>query len=44
MKDFESGDEAKVEAAQAKFQELYESRGKFISEDMTGFVWLYVQK
>ena len=31
-------------AAQKQIQELYAKRKTFINEDMTGFVWLYLQK
>jgi hypothetical protein len=30
--------------AQQRFSKLYSERGKFMKEDHTGFVWLYVQK
>jgi VCBS repeat protein len=30
--------------AQQRIQELYNQRSSFIKEDMTGFVWLYLQK
>ncbi|HKS37733.1 MAG TPA: VCBS repeat-containing protein [Verrucomicrobiae bacterium] len=32
------------EAANQRFQKLYQERTKFMREDRTGFVWLYVQK
>jgi hypothetical protein len=37
-------DEAKRAKAQQRIQELYSNRSSFIKEDMTGFVWLYLQK
>jgi hypothetical protein len=36
-------DEKRAEA-QRRVQELYGRRGKFMNEDMTGFVWLYLRK
>jgi hypothetical protein len=30
--------------AQHRYQQLYSDRTKFMKEDMTGFVWLYLQK
>ena len=30
--------------AQKRLQKLYTSRGSFVREEMTGFVWLYLQK
>jgi FG-GAP-like repeat len=36
--------EAKQAEAQKRIQELYGKRSEFINEDMTGFVWLYLQK
>jgi hypothetical protein len=32
------------EKAREQYQKVYERRSKFIKEDMTGFVWLYLQK
>jgi hypothetical protein len=32
------------EAASKRFQELYQDRTKFMHEERTGFVWLYLQK
>jgi hypothetical protein len=37
-------DEKKRNEAQQRYQELYRQRGEFMKEDMTGFVWLYLQK
>jgi hypothetical protein len=37
-------DEKKRAEAQKRIQELYSKRSSFIKEDMTGFVWLYLQK
>jgi hypothetical protein len=37
-------DEKERPKAQQRVQELYQQRTKFIKEDMTGFVWLYLQK
>jgi hypothetical protein len=36
--------EDKLAKAQERVQELYNKRSSFINEDMTGFVWLYLQK
>jgi hypothetical protein len=36
--------EDKRAKAQERIQELYSKRSSFIKEDMTGFVWLYLQK
>ena len=30
--------------AQVRIQELYNNLSSFIKEDLTGFVWLYLQK
>jgi hypothetical protein len=30
--------------AQEKIQDLYSTRSSFVNEEMTGFVWLYLQK
>ena len=38
-----AGDE-KQNDAQKRLQELYNNRSKFMKEDRTGFVWLYLQK
>jgi hypothetical protein len=38
------GDEKKQQAAQERMQKMYEQRTEFMKEDMTGFVWLYLQK
>ena len=43
-KEMSAADEAKRSKAQEQFQKLYQQRGKFMTEDMTGFVWLYLQK
>jgi hypothetical protein len=37
-------DEKKLSAAREKVQKLYSQRSRFIVEDDTGFVWLYLQK
>ncbi len=37
-------DEKARNEAQQRFQKLYSERSKFIKEDRTGFVWLYLQK
>ena len=37
-------DNEKRDEAQKRLQELYNSRSKFMKEDRTGFVWLYLQK
>jgi len=39
-----SGDEKLQKEAQVRFQKLYAERSKFMKEDRTGFVWLYLQK
>jgi hypothetical protein len=36
--------EKKRAEAQTRIQELYRKRSSFIQEEMTGFVWLYLQK
>jgi hypothetical protein len=37
-------DEKQRNEAQQRFQKLYSERNKFMKEDRTGFVWLYLQK
>ena len=37
-------DAEKRDEAQRRLQELYNNRSKFMKEDRTGFVWLYLQK
>ncbi len=37
-------DEAKQAEAQKRVQKLYKNRASFMREEMTGFVWLYLQK
>jgi len=37
-------DADKLPAAQENFQKVYNQRSEFITETMTGFVWLYLQK
>jgi FG-GAP-like repeat len=39
-----AGDEKQQNEARERFQKLYEERNKFMKEDRTGFVWLYLQK
>lgn len=39
-----TGDEKQQTEARQRFQKLYEERNKFMKEDRTGFVWLYLQK
>lgn len=39
-----ASDPKKLGEAQAKLQKLYSERSKFIIEDSTGFVWIYLQK
>jgi len=39
-----SGDEKLQNDARERFQKLYAERSKFMKEDRTGFVWLYLQK
>jgi len=38
------GNEDKKADAQKRLQKLYTSRASFVQEEMTGFVWLYLQK
>ena len=38
------GDSKKQQAARKGYQELYEQRTRFMKEDRTGFVWLYLRK
>jgi hypothetical protein len=37
-------DQKKLGEAQQRYQKLYSRRSEFIKEEMTGFVWLYLQK
>ena len=39
-----SDDEKTRNEAQRRLQQLYSERSKFMKEDRTGFVWLYLQK
>ena len=39
-----SEDEKARTEAQQRYVKLYSERGKFMKEDRTGFVWLYLQK
>ena len=39
-----AGDEKQQNEARERFQKLYSERSKFMKEDRTGFVWLYLQK
>ena len=39
-----ANDEAKREIAMQRYQELHKQRAEFMSEERTGFVWLYLQK
>jgi len=40
-----AGDDKEArEKVSNRYQEVYERRSKFMKEDMTGFVWLYLQK
>jgi hypothetical protein len=40
-----AGTDEKARAkARAKYSKVYERRGEFMHEDVTGFVWLYLQK
>ena len=41
---FNVGTEKERNEAIQKYQRLYQERGEFMQEEMTGFVWLYVQK
>ncbi len=38
------GDEEKAAEAQKRLQKLYTGRASFVREEMTGFVWMYLQK
>jgi hypothetical protein len=40
----DKADEEKRTAAQKRIQDLHSKRSSFIKEEMTGFVWLYLQK
>jgi hypothetical protein len=40
----EKADDEKRNKAREKFQKHYEERNKFMKEERTGFVWLYLQK
>jgi hypothetical protein len=40
----EKNDQAKRQKANEEFQKIYNSRDKFMKEERTGFVWLYLQK
>lgn len=37
-------DQEKRQKANEEFQKLYQKRAEFVNEEMTGFVWLYLQK
>jgi len=39
-----AADGAERSRARVQFNRLYSQRTKFIKEDRTGFVWLYLQK
>ena len=38
------GDEKKTSEAQQRLQKIYKGRADFMREEMTGFVWMYLQK
>jgi hypothetical protein len=38
------GDQAGLERATARLQELYQEQTEFMTQERTGFVWLYLQK
>lgn len=40
----EKADQAQRTKANEEFNKLYQQRAKFVKEDATGFVWLYLQK
>lgn len=40
----EKDDEKSLEKATKEYHRVYEERSKFMKEEMTGFVWLYLQK
>ena len=42
--DLASTDQKKQLAANKRYRDLYNQRSKFMAEDRTGFVWLYLQK
>ena len=44
MKEMESDDAEKAEAAMELYSDLYYARNDFMKEERTGFVWLYLQK
>ena len=37
-------DQKKKNEALERYQELYKRRNEFMTEDRTGFVWIYVRK
>jgi hypothetical protein len=39
-----SDDQAKQAKAQERAQQVYRDRARFVTEEMTGFVWLYLRK
>jgi hypothetical protein len=40
----QAGDDKARQKASAEFNKAYQRRSEFMSEEMTGFVWLYLQK
>ena len=40
----EKADQATREKASQEFSKVYRERSKFLIEDQTGFVWVYLQK
>ena len=40
----QAGDDKARAKAQEEYQKLYQRRSDFMREEMTGFVWLYLQK
>lgn len=44
QKDLKPADKEAFDKAQKEYQKVYERRKDFMTEEMTGFVWLYLQK
>ena len=44
LQDAQSSDDEVADAGMEKYNKLYQARSEFMREEMTGFVWLYVQK
>ncbi len=39
-----ASDQKKLNEAQQRYQKHYQQRSEFMTEDRTGFVWLYLRK